>query len=328
MSRWRLAAGAGLLLIAAPLWAQDARDVLLHSLERERAAAYEGLQTTTITDGGKTRRTEQVVKRRPPGKLRIEYLSPPRLKGELVVDDGDRYRHYIPALRVMEDGPSRLQRAMQRHQAHLQSLREGRTPVALQGEETLLGRKVDVVTVTPTRPERPTRTLWLDRETGVALKVEEKRHGGRTSVTTFEQIRFNPILGSEEFRLEPPAGVTVVPSSMGRPISVHRAEEVARRLWGALPTPGLLPAGYTLTSAHQLNFHDRPVIALRYTRGRDALSLFVSGGTGMPFAAPVQPRLNVVQRPMGGMLITLVGSQSSTELQQIVNSIHPSADVK
>jgi outer membrane lipoprotein-sorting protein len=204
MSRWRLAAGAGLLLIAAPLWAQDARDVLLHSLERERAAAYEGLQTTTITDGGKTRRTEQVVKRRPPGKLRIEYLSPPRLKGELVVDDGDRYRHYIPALRVMEDGPSRLQRAMQRHQAHLQSLREGRTPVALQGEETLLGRKVDVVTVTPTRPERPTRTLWLDRETGVALKVEEKRHGGRTSVTTFEQIRFNPILGNSGWS-RPPA---------------------------------------------------------------------------------------------------------------------------
>ena len=77
----RFAALAGLLLIAAPLRAQDARDVLIHSLERERGATYEGLQTTVMTDGGKTRRTQQVVKRRPPGRLRIQYLSPARLKG-------------------------------------------------------------------------------------------------------------------------------------------------------------------------------------------------------------------------------------------------------
>ena len=244
------------------------------------------------------------------------------------MDDGVRYRHYIPALRVVEDGPSRLQRAMRRHQEHLRALREGGRSVTLAGEETLLGRKVDVIAVAPSKPDRPSRTLWLDRETGVALRVEEKRPGGRTSVTTFERIRFQPGAGPAEFRLEIPAGATVVPSSMGRPISPHRAEAVARELWGGLPTPGLLPPGYTLTSAHQLGFRGRTVIALRYTRGGDALSLFVTAGGGEPFAAPVQPRLNVVQRPIGGTLVTLVGSLPPAELEQILGSVHAPADLK
>jgi outer membrane lipoprotein-sorting protein len=308
------------LLVAAPLPAQDGREALIQSLERERLATYAGLQTTTITGGGRTRRTEQVVKRRP-GKLRIEYLAPARLKGGLVVDDGKQFRRYIPSLKVVEEGPSRLQRALKRHRQQVRDLRDGKAAATLVGEETLLGRKVTVVTITPSKPDRPTRTLWLDQASGVPLRVVEKGRGGRTSVTTFERIEFKPVLGSAEFQLPIPAGVTVVPARLGRPISPQQAEQIARRLWGSLPMPGSVPEGYTLTSAHQLHFHKQPVIALRYTRGREALTLFVSGAGGAPYVAPVKPGVNVVQRPMGAVLVTLVGSLPSTELQRITASL-------
>jgi outer membrane lipoprotein-sorting protein len=316
--RRALPAAFALLLLAGPLLAEDAREILIRSLQRERGATYAGRQTTVVTDGGHTRRTEQVVKRRG-GKLRIEYLAPDRLKGELVVDDGRQFRHYVPTLRVMEEGRSRARRAMDRHHEQIKSLREGSTEVSYRGEETVLGRKVDVIAVQPSKPDRPSRVLWLDRETGVPLRVEEKRRSGRTSVTRFEQIDFSPILGEAEFRLPVPQGTSVVPSSMGRPISKRRAERLAQR-WGGLPafTP---PAGYELTSTHQLSFRGRPVVGLRYTKGRDALSVFVSGGGGEPFAAPVQSRLNVVQRPVGGMLVTLVGSLPADELQQLLGSV-------
>jgi outer membrane lipoprotein-sorting protein len=312
--------GALCLLPVTPVRAEDAREILIRSLKREREASYAAVQTTTVTTGSRTRRTEQVVKRLP-GKLRIEYREPARLKGGLVVDDGATFRRYIPSLKVVEEGTSRLGRARRRLEQQIREIREGKAEVTLVGEETLLGRKVSVVTVNPEKPDRPTRTLWLDRATGVPLRVVEKSRSGRTSVTTFERIEFKPVLGSAEFQLPIPANVTVVPARLGRPISPRHAEQIARRRWGDLPTPAALPEGFALTSAHQLSFRGRTVIALRYTRGREDLTLFASDASGEPFSAPVKPRVNVVQRPVGGVMITLVSSLPSDELQRMAHSL-------
>src|SRR5687768_6517434 len=184
---WPRLAPTGLLLLAAvaPALAQDARSALIRSLEQEGGVSYAGRQTTTVTSNGRTRRTVQVVKRRGSGKLRIEYLAPARLKGEVVVDDGERFRRYIPSLKVVEEGPSRLKRSIRRHRDRLQALRQGRATVTLVGRDTLLGRKVTVVSVSRSKSDAPTRTLWLDTETGVPLRVVEKGRSDRTSVTSF-----------------------------------------------------------------------------------------------------------------------------------------------
>jgi outer membrane lipoprotein-sorting protein len=323
MSCARLAALALLLLAAAPLRAEDAREALIHSIEQESRVSFAGLQTTVVTDRGKSRSAKELVMRQAPDKLRIEYLAPARQREVLVIDDGRRLRHYIPSLKVIEEGPSRVRRTLQRQQARIRALRAGKGNIALAGETMLLGRPVVIVAITPANPARPQRTLWLDRATGVALQIEDQSHGGRTSVTHFLRIAFNPILGPAEFQLPIPRGVTVVPESMGRPISVQRAEQVARRLWGGIPQPSTLPPGYALTSAHQLRFRKKPVIALRYTRGRDDLSLFVSANAGEPFAAPMPHGVNVVQRPIGKILVTLVGSLPPAELERIAGSLRP-----
>jgi outer membrane lipoprotein-sorting protein len=321
MIRLGLIAWSALLLAAAPARAQDAREALIRSIEQESRVNYAGLQTTVVTDRGKTRTAQQVVKRRAPDKLRIEYQAPARLRGELVVDDGKRLRHYVPSLRVVEEGPSQVRKSLDRQQKRIQSLRAGKTTVALVGEDTLLGRRVTVVTVSPAKPDRPSRTLWLDGATGVALRIEDRFPGGRTSVTSFVQISFDPILGPAEFELPIPQGVTVVPASMGRPIPVRRAEQTAARLWGGMPEPTFLPPGFALTSAHQLRFHKQPVIAVRYTRGREELSLFVSASAGEPFSAPMDHHVNVFQRPIGRMLVTLVGALPSEQLQRVAESL-------
>src|SRR5437764_11548904 len=120
-------AGAALLLMApVSLSAQDARDIMIHSLAQESRVSYAGYQTTVVTEGGKVRRTAQVVKRRAPDKLRIEYLAPQRLRGELVVDDGTHLRRFISALRVVEEGPSRLHRSLERHRGRIRDLRDGK----------------------------------------------------------------------------------------------------------------------------------------------------------------------------------------------------------
>ena len=110
----RLALLPLLLLPAAPARAQDAREALIRSIEQESQVSFAGRQTTDVTDRDKTRHAEQVVQRLAPDKLRIEYVAPARLKGELVVDDGQRLRRYIPSLRVVEEGPSQVGRSRQR----------------------------------------------------------------------------------------------------------------------------------------------------------------------------------------------------------------------
>ncbi len=321
MSRLRVAAFALLLLAAVPARAEDAREAMIHSIEQENRITYVGLQTTAVTDRGKTRTAQQVVKRLRPDKLRIEYLAPARLRGELVVDDGQRLRHYIPSLRVVEEGPSQVRKTLDRQRKRVQALLHGKVNLAAVGEGTLIGRAVMIVAVMPPKPDRPVRTLWLDRSTGVALRIEDRFPGGRVSVTSFDQISFDPILGAAEFELPIPQGVTVVPASMGRPIPVRRAQQTAQRLWGGMPEPTLLPPGFTLTSAHQLSFHKQPVIALRYTRGRENLSLFVSASAGEPFSAPVEQHVNVFQRPLGKVLVTLVGSLPPEQLQRVADSL-------
>ena len=321
----RLALLPLLLLPAAPARAQDAREALIRSIEQESQVSFVGRQTTDVTDRDKTRHAEQVVQRLAPDKLRIEYVAPARLKGELVVDDGQRLRRYIPSLRVVEEGPSQVRRSRQRQLKRIQALRAGKVTVALVGPAMQLGRPVTIVSVMPTKPDHPVRRLWLDRETGVALRVEDQFPGGRTSVTSFVQINFHPILGPAEFQLPIPRGFTVVPESMGKPISVQRARQIAHRLWGGIPQPTQLPPGFALTSAHQLSFHKLPVIALRYTRGREDLSLFVSASADKPFSVPKQPRVqpavNVSQRSIGRVLVTLVGSLPAAELERIADSL-------
>jgi outer membrane lipoprotein-sorting protein len=317
----RLAALSLLLLAAAPLRAQDARDALIHSIEMESRVSYAGIQTTVVTDRGKSRSSQQVVKRMAPDKLRIEYLAPAGQRGELVIDDGQHLRHYIPSLKVVEEGPSRVQRSLQHQQSRIRDVRAGKVNATLTSETMLLGRPVTVITIAPAQPGRPVRTLWLDRATGVTLQITDQTPGGRTSVTSFVQIDFVPILGPAEFQLPPLRGVTVVPESLGKPISVQRARQTAHRLWGGMPEPAQLPPGFRLTSAHQLSYHGQPVIALRYTRGRDDLSLFVSASAGEPFSAPMQRGINVVQHPIGGILVTLVGSLSPAELEAILASL-------
>src|SRR5712692_7764307 len=174
MIRSRLAALSLLLLAAAPLRAQDAREALIHSIELESHVSYAGIQTTVVTDRGKSRMSRQVVKRLAPNKLRIEYLEPAGQRGELVIDDGQRLRHYIPSLRVVEEGPSRVARSLQRQQSRIRAVRAGKANSTLIGETMLLGRPVTIVSIAPAQPGRPVRTLWLDRATGVALQIADQ----------------------------------------------------------------------------------------------------------------------------------------------------------
>lgn len=262
--------------------ALDGREVLVRSLEREGQVDYEGLQATVVSWGrGRESRTEQIVKFKRPNRLRIEYLAPPRLKGDVVVDDGTRLRRFVRALGIVEEGPSPPRGFSGRQRPELErALRRGALSVSLEGEETVAGRRAWVVTLAPRAPGRPGRKLWLDQEHGLPLRVRQTGPGGRVTDTFFQRITFGVTLDDREFVLEAPEGTPVVPRARGRAVSLPEAEKIAEQHWGRLYQIRSLPPGIALRSVRLLELDGKPVLHLRYGNGRRGFSLFQSEGPG------------------------------------------------
>jgi outer membrane lipoprotein-sorting protein len=321
-------------LISSPSLAGEApsaEQVILRSLEQEGQVDYEGLQITLIDRGAREQRTEQVVKFKRPNRLRIEYLEPPRMRGDVVVDDGARTRRFVRALGVVAEVP-RESRGLSREQRPqlLRAVRRGALRLALEGEESVAGRRAWVVTLAPTPPQRPRRKLWIDQEHGLPLRVQQIGPGERRTDTYFQRIRFDPVLSDSDFVLDVPEGTPVLPRKPGRSITLAEAESIAREGWGQFYQVRRLPPGMTLGATIRLELDGKPVIQLRYGDGKRGFSLFQSAGPApserleswsAPDAAGTPGRSVVYQFSRGRARLTLVGPYSGVRLRALAEGV-------
>jgi outer membrane lipoprotein-sorting protein len=309
----------------------SAREVILRAIEERRSVDYQGVQTTVITRGGKEQRTEQIVKFKRPKLLRIEYLSPPRLDGDVVIDDGSRTRRFVKARGVIVEsaGLSGSKPPKSRVQV-LRALRSGKLKVVQEGEEIVARRRTWVVSIAPADPARPKRRLWIDAEHGLPLRVLQTGPGDRVSDTAFRQITFNPSLSEEEFVLSAPPGTPTVHRPRSRIVTLAEAERIARTHWGQLYQITRLPAGAVLRSVHLLDHQGRPVIHLRYAYGKRGISLFQSAGTGslttlvespLPAKGLEGRQPLVLHFTRGRARLSLVGPFLQPRLQHLADSV-------
>ena len=137
------------------------------------------------------------------------------------------------------------------------------TTATLVGEETLLGRPVHVIEISPAyrgstmSPDGSTVEysggvvrMWLDKEFLFTLRMElPQDEGASTWTMRVTEIQFNVEVSDDLFRFEPPAGAVEVPSSGGSTTSSGSSSSVSAGPGGiGLPagffTPAYLPAGY------------------------------------------------------------------------------------
>jgi outer membrane lipoprotein-sorting protein len=326
--------GAVLIVVAlvglpAAAQAPTPREVLLRSLQQEGQFDYQGTQSTIVKVGAKEHRTDQIVKFKRPNRLRIEYLAPPRLKGDVVLDDGERTRRFVRRLGIVEEGPA-IARAFdpKRRRQIARAVRTGQLQLTLAGEDAVAGRRAWVLELTPTDPSRPRRKLWLDEEFGLPLRVVQTGPADRVSDTFFRQITFNQALPESEFAdLPAPPGTPSVPRPRGRLVGIGEAERIARENWGRLYRPRKLPPGFTLRAVQVLELQGQPIVHLRYGDGLRGISLFQSAGPAprepLPILEPIagRPRPNVLPLTRGRAALLVVGPFRPERLQKFADSL-------
>ena len=234
-----------------------ARPLLRRMVQAELNRSYVAREVVT-REGGPS--VEQWVKHDAVRGVRRERIQPP---GEVSIDNGKRLWR-INKKRVVE-GESKLFQS-QKHLRDLAGrLERGGVQLELSGQDTVAGRAADIVSVV--LPGGDARRFWIDRETGLRLRTEERGEGGRIRASAYYlSLDPHPMFRDADFA--PPSGQVVVKES---PHRTFDSVEEAARAGVAVRIPGYLPAGYALRAIQESPTGDR--LTLRFSNGTALLTL-------------------------------------------------------
>ncbi len=294
--------------------------------QAESRVTLSGVMRTTSTVQA-TEISSEVVVYRKAGMTRYEYRSP-ELRGLVLIDKGDTLIRLDPTTRTatvetVHRSPATVDLVLKNYRAELA------------GQEQLLGRQTDVITLTPRQGSGPTRKLWIDRATGVVLRTEQYNSGGKLVSRSF--------YSSVDWKASPPDSLFTVPDGWKQvvaPVQTERhweKEDLSRRLGFTIREPGYVPPGFVLDGFHlvirpnaQLSAH------IRYVDGLNSISIFEhrcppGRGRGFQWGRRMGRRGNcefftsnegnVLVKEVGGIRFIVVGDLPENELQKVIDSL-------
>ena len=268
-------------LMCALGWTQE-RPVqwLQRAQQAEERLAVAGARTVEITAGRTVQRIEERFWRQGARAERIEILAPPERRGEVLLYRGGRWLAVRPNAKEAFEMPRMpLQGALLLKTA-VELVQRGVVLAETLPDAAVLGRSCVVVRLTLARPalqhDEPPRsmfpaavTLWIDKETGYALKREiALREGAPVMRMELTRLELNPRLSPELFTLPPDVVV--------RPLGgVYETVEEAQRAVGfPIRTPSYLPTGATLERVMVQPRASGQVVVLHYRTPSARFSIF------------------------------------------------------
>ena len=141
------------------------------------------------------------------------------------------------------------------------------------GEGRIAGRGVQLVAIVPRGGDKATLKLWLDRETGFALKRERYNvEGNLTTGTEYLEVEFGASVPGEAF-LIPETWRRMPVDGRGPRLTMA---QLARQMGFKVREPKYMPSGYVLTGCYVQEWgrHGNRMAELRYTDGLRVLSVF------------------------------------------------------
>jgi sigma-E factor negative regulatory protein RseB len=238
----------------------------LDALVRSSSVPYEG---TMVING----RTVVKVVHGPGDRKRQEIVSPLRMKGDLIVDNGKTLWHFSPRTQKVDLSPTRQwgDRIADRLRLLTQNYR-----MKVMGREKVAGRPTHVVELQSTHANRGSQRLWLDHDHAVPLRIERRSAQGRLlERTEFSEIAFPDGVSSEHFRLELPDNVAVT-TSVRLLASGRTADELGDLIPFPVQMPAYLPPGYELLDVHLFEAKGVKSLHWRLSDGLTTLSLFMT----------------------------------------------------
>lgn len=269
---WMLLCG---LVTSAVAGAESVEDILNRTLNAPNAYDYQGILMRKISPAGEDsiRVVVQRVFHKRPAWDRVDILDP--RPGAVVIRlQDDVYRREPRADSIAYShrrgqGDRELDSGLRFSNIDLLM---ANYDVTIHGRDTLLGRKATVVMIRPKHPGRLTKTAWIDRQTGLVLRAEDRDETGRMMAETwFSNLTINPRLDQRLFATDEWKHRVVEVESV---IGCGSIQKVQRIAGSQVAAPVYLPGGFTLESLRVLSYNDRPLVHFTYTDGLAQLSLF------------------------------------------------------
>ncbi|MGC8669201.1 MAG: hypothetical protein ACP5VE_13905 [Chthonomonadales bacterium] len=302
----------------------EARQLVLLYLRKGIRQPYTGEEITRILEG-RLVESRQNVTYGGPGRIRMEYVSPPAMKGEILLITGGRMYQYRPSRGDILDGMASGAELAERVREIAAGLRSGQITARVVGDELVAGVWTTIVEIRSIRSDEWFLRFWIDPKTGVRLRFMRLDGQGRAMAeTTFASITYLP---SADGRLFSPASLPQVPHVPRLPNTPPLASvEMAQAQVGYAIRVPALPDGYHLNGVWVApDPVGRKTTILRYTDGVNNFALFetpLPAGRGRPNAAPwIRPRLGVAHWTAYGLAFTLIGHLAPHEYRQIADSL-------
>lgn len=272
-----------------------------------RRATYEGKQKVTIHMRGRDHTADAIVKQYH-GWLRTEIVLPLPHKGPVILERGDRrlVRRADGCWQARPASPPPPPFRMLRNYCAQQV-----------GTATIAGRATMVVEIKAKAGGMVARKIWLDTQTGVALRTEHYNWAGQPVYESeFNEITYAPAYTPDEDDFRAPAAA---PEEGSRVMADTEA--------AAYPKPAYLPAGYTQDGKIRAMQTRRGTAAhIRYSDGLRSLSVFIRKlnpgddpqGRRQP---PMDPLGGVAHAVKDGYSVTVMGDLDPKELSKIAGSV-------
>jgi outer membrane lipoprotein carrier protein len=202
-------------LLAAPLQAQDGDAVVGRASRVYRSLSSLSADFVQVVDNPMIDSAESRGKLIQSGnaKLSMRFSDPP---GEAIVIDGEHVWIYTPSTvpgqvirtAVPSGGPVYGYNIL----SWLLDRPAERYEVKYLRKDTLSGKEMDVVELTPTVPDLPfdRAVVWLDRGDALPRRLEIFERSGATRTLTLSKLRTNQPVTDKTFKFDVPDGVRVV----------------------------------------------------------------------------------------------------------------------
>ncbi len=293
---------------------------------------YEGTKVLSAVRGERAETVTVLESYKRMGKLRLEFLSPESVAGRLIVDNGVSSWQYEPSQHLVMMGPSFVRpgggpaRGGEIRRASL---------IAVLGIEEVIGRQTIAIAIEP-RAGGSSRRYWVDRVTGVILRMEERDETGQIVFTSFfTRISFGLNLPAALFRFTAPSGARVISfPATGRAIT--SPEALTRTAGFGVTLPPSLPYGYRFRHGGISHHGALAASSATYTDGVRALTVvqtpssrmaFPQVGTSVPLEAGAARTLDlgyfrILVWRARGTNIALAGNLSTAALVLIADEIN------
>ncbi len=301
--------------------------ILKNMLEAEGRAAYSAHQVTTISRGPSVT-SEQTIYRHGFKGMRMEYILPAPLKGEIMADDGRVSAHLIPRRKLLKLGPSRLAVLRERTAQTRQALSKSQLRIELVGRDRIAGQAAHVIVVKPRRGDRgPIRKFWVDADKWVKLKTEDVAPNGTVASTSyFTKIQYLNDVPDSKWSIEAPAGYRV--ERVTGPPGLMPLDKARKMVRFRVVEPGYMPPGFRLAGAAVEPFRGSHILGLRYTNNVASFSLFQTPEKALSprfmerlHEGPVRPGKGIYSWRKGALNLTLVGNLPSDQIRKIRDSV-------